>query len=53
MPVTIDCEGNDVCVLRISGLLKQSEFGAGQSAMAGKIDAAQPRILAILENFEG
>ena len=54
MPVTIDYEGNDICVLRISGLLKQSEFGASQSALAGKIDAgAKPRILAILENFEG
>jgi hypothetical protein len=41
-------------VLRISGTLKQSEFGAEQNAIARKIDAgSKPRLLVILENFEG
>ena len=54
MPVQIQYEPNNICLLRISGILKRSEFGAGQSAIAQNIDAgAQPRVLAILENFEG
>src|SRR5215212_1926091 len=54
MAAQIDYEPNNVCVLRLSGLLKQSEFGAGQTSMAGKIDAgARPRLLTIFENFEG
>jgi len=54
MPAKIEYEPNNICVLRISGTLKRSEFGAEQSAMAGKIDAgAKPRLLAIVENFEG
>jgi hypothetical protein len=36
MPVHIDYEPNDICVLRISGVLKQSEFAAEQSALANK-----------------
>ena len=53
MPAKIEYEPNNICVLRISGTLKRSEFGAEQSAMAGKIDAgAKPRLLAIVENFE-
>ena len=52
MPAKIDYEPNDICVMHLSGLLKRSEFGAGQETMAGKIDAgAKPRLLAILENF--
>jgi hypothetical protein len=47
-------EDNDICVLRISGILKRSEFGASQSAVGRKIDlGTKPRLLAILENFEG
>lgn len=39
---------------RISGTLKQSEFGSEQSAIARKIDSgSKPRLLVILENFEG
>jgi len=38
----------------MSGVLRQSEFGAAQGEMAKKMDAgAKPRILAIGENFEG
>ena len=54
MPVTIHDEPNEICALRISGTLKRSEFGAEQAALAGKIDVgAKPRLLAILEDFEG
>jgi stage II sporulation SpoAA-like protein len=54
MPVQIEHEPNDVYVLRISGALKRSEFGAEQSALARDIDAgSKPRLLVILENFQG
>jgi hypothetical protein len=54
MPVQIESEADDVYVLRISGILKRSEFGAEQSAIARKIDTElRPRLLVILENFEG
>jgi hypothetical protein len=54
MAAKLDCESDDICVLRISGILKRSEFGAEQSALAHKIDTgAKPRLLAILESFEG
>ena len=54
MPVQIEHEPNDVCVLRISGTLKRSEFGAEQSALARDIDAgSKPRLLVVLENFQG
>ena len=54
MPVTIHDEPNEIRVLRISGTLKRSEFGTEQAALAGKIDVgARPRLLAILEDFEG
>ena len=54
MAVQIEYEANDICVLRISGVLKQSEFTAEQSALSNKIDAgSRPRLLVILENFEG
>jgi len=54
MPTNIQREPNNIYVMHFSGLVKRSEFGAGQSAMAREIDAgAQPRVLAILENFEG
>ena len=54
MPLQIQFEPTDVCVLRVSGLLKQSEFGAAQQEMAKKMDAgSKPRVLAVLENFEG
>ena len=54
MPVQIQYQTNDICVLRTSGILKRSEFGAEQSALARHIDTgSQPRLLVILENFEG
>jgi hypothetical protein len=54
MPANIQIEPNNLYVLRFSGVLKRSEFGGTQDAAARAIDAgAKPRILAILENFEG
>ena len=54
MPIEIEYEPNEICVLRIRGVLKQSEFAAKQKALADKIDVgAKPRLLAIVENFEG
>ena len=54
MPVQIKYEPNETCVLRISGILERSEFGAEQRALAGHIDTgSKPRLLVILENFEG
>ena len=54
MPVQIESEADDIYVLRISGLLKQSEFSGEQSVLARKIDSgSKPRLLVILENFEG
>jgi Protein of unknown function (DUF3478). len=54
LPVHIEYEPNDICVLRISGVLKQSEFAAEQSALANKIDTgSRPRLLVILETSEG
>ena len=43
-----------IFALRISGILKRSEFAAEQSALARDIDiGSKPRLLVILENFEG
>jgi Protein of unknown function (DUF3478). len=54
MPVQIKYEPNDICVLRISGILERSEFGAEKGAFARNIDTgSKPRLLVILENFEG
>jgi hypothetical protein len=54
MPVQIESKADDIYVLRISGLLKQSEFSAEQSVLARKMDSGlKPRLLVILENFEG
>jgi hypothetical protein len=54
MPVQMQYELNDLCVLRISGILKRSEFGAEERALARHIDTeSNPRLLVILENFEG
>jgi hypothetical protein len=54
MPVQINYEPNGICVLRISGTLKRSEFGAEQRALARHIDTGlNPCLLVILENFEG
>ena len=54
MPVTMNYEPNDVCVMRMSGTLKRSEFAAQQDALADRIDAgSKPRLLVIVENFDG
>jgi hypothetical protein len=54
MPVQMKYEPNETCVLRISGILKRSEFGAEEMALARHIDTgSKPRLLVILENFEG
>ena len=55
MPAEIEYQPDDICVLRISGILKQSEFSAHQGAVGRKIDAGmKPRLLAIFEkDFEG
>ena len=54
MAVKIEYEADHIYVLRISGILRQSEFGAEQSALAGRIDSgSKPRLLVILEQFEG
>ncbi len=54
MPANIQLETNNLFVMRFSGVVKRSEFGSGQAALAREIDAgAQPRVLAILEGFEG
>jgi hypothetical protein len=54
MSVKIEYEADDIYVLRISGILKQSEFSTEQSALARKIDSGSKiRLLFILENFDG
>ena len=54
MPANLNFEPNDICVLRISGVLKRDEFAAAQDELARKIDAgARPRLLVIAENFGG
>ena len=54
MPANLELEPDDVCVLRISGELKRSEFAVVQEAVTQTIDAdAKPRLLAILDKFEG
>ena len=55
MPVQIKYEADETCVLCISGILKRSEFGAEERALARHIDTgSKPCLLVILEeNFEG
>ena len=54
MPLQIQYQPDDICVLRISSILKRSEFGAEPNALARKSDmGSKPRLLVILENFEG
>jgi len=54
MPAEMKYEGTGLWVLRISGRLKRSEFGAEQEALAAHIDTgSKPRLLVLLENFEG
>ena len=54
MPLQIQYEPNETCVLCVSGILKRSEFGAEEKALARHIDSgSNPFLLVILENFEG
>ena len=54
MPATIEFESDEICVLRVSGTLTRAEFAAAQATVAQKIEAgAKPRVLAILDHFEG
>jgi len=54
VPLQIQYQPDDIYVLRISGILKRSQFAAEQSALARQIDSgSKPRLLVILENFEG
>jgi hypothetical protein len=54
MPASIQRESTNTYVLRLSGTVLRSEFGNVQSATTGDIDAGvKPRILALLEDFEG
>ena len=54
MPATIQRETDNTYVLRLSGTVLRSEFGNVQEKTVTDIDAGvKPRILAILENFEG
>ena len=54
MPVKMEYEPNDIYVMRISGILKRSEFAAEQDSIAKKIDTgSKPRVLVVSENFEG
>jgi hypothetical protein len=54
MPANIQRETENIYVLRLSGTLLRAELGRVQDATVGDIGAGvKPRILAILENFEG
>jgi hypothetical protein len=54
MSAQIQYQADDIFVRRISGILKRSEFGAEERALARHIDSgSKPRLLVILENFEG
>ena len=54
MPVTIRPIDDHTYLLRLSGKVMRTEFDDVQDPVAGDIDAGvNPRILAIIENFEG
>ena len=54
MPATIQRESNNTYLMTLSGTVQRSEFAAAQNQMSPDIDTGvKPRILAILENFEG
>lgn len=54
MPVIIQREPNNVIYLRFQGVLKREEFGGVQNTAAQDIDrGGHPRVLAVLENFQG
>ena len=54
MPVIIQRIDDNTYVLRLSGTVLRTEFDNIQDPVAGDIDrGVNPRILAVLENFEG
>jgi hypothetical protein len=54
MPAEIQRLSNDTYVMRLSGVVMRNEFANVQNKAAADINAgAKPRIMAILENFEG
>ena len=54
MPATIEQTTDNIYTLRLSGTLLESEFRSTQDKLASDIDAGiKPRLLAILEDFEG
>jgi SpoIIAA-like len=54
VPIQIQYQPNNICTLRISGVLKRDEFAAAQEELTRKIDeGAKPRLLVTAENFEG
>jgi hypothetical protein len=54
MPATIQRIDDHTHLLRLSGTVRRTEFDDVQDPIAGDIDrGVNPRILAILENFEG
>lgn len=45
---------SQVCEYHISGVLKRSDFAAGEADLAERINAGEsPRVLVLLENFGG
>jgi len=54
MPAHMRHEPDGIFLVRISGVLKQAEFHGLQDEIAKHIDdGKKPRVLAMLENFEG
>jgi hypothetical protein len=54
MPAHTERFNNDIYVLRLSGVVLKDEFGNVQDKAAAGINVGvKPRVLAILENFEG
>ena len=54
MPVTIQRIDDDTCLLRLSGMVRRTEFDNIQDPIADDVDrGGHPRILAVLDNFEG
>jgi hypothetical protein len=54
MPVTIQRIDDSTYVLRLSGMVQRTEFDNVQDPVAGDVErGVHPRILAVLENFEG
>src|SRR4051812_39926978 len=54
MSVQIEYQLNNLCLVKVSGILKRAEFDSTQGSLGHKIEAgAKPRLLILMENFEG